>query len=85
MKGGYHVVTRRPKPLRVRLNHPSVADNYIEFFQQRDGTFERVDHHGDSVQWYHFVKPEDMANTIYLCSCMGYKINGGEQFVNGKQ
>lgn len=68
---------KKTKPLRVRLNCP-YNDSYIEFFQMQDGNFERVDHKGDSVSWYHFIKPEDMANTIYLCACMGYTVNGGE-------
>lgn len=77
------MIYKKIRPLRVRLNRPDKKDSYIEFFQTQDGNFERVDHNGDSVVWYHFIKLEDMANTIYLCSRMGYKINGGEYYTNG--
>lgn len=77
------MIYKKIRPLRVRLNRPDREDCYIEFFQTQDGNFERVDHNGTSVTWYHFIKPEDMANTIYLCSLMGYKVNGGEYYTNG--
>lgn len=72
-------VHKHSAPLRVRLEKPD-SDSYIEFFQTPDGLFERVDHNGASVFWQHFVKPEDMANTIFFCSKLGYIINGGVKY-----
>lgn len=61
------------KLLKFTLSKPGGAHR-ITFFETPAGTFDRVDHHGDSVTWQHFITLSEVGYTIYSCATLGYTI-----------
>lgn len=59
--------------IKITLSKDSI-NHKIVFFETASGTFDRVDHHGESVTWQHHINLGEVGYAIYACHKLGYSI-----------